>query len=227
MGRPIALRIAGGGFPVTVWNRSRGPAESLAAARWRGRAAATPAEAARDADVVITMLTDGPAVLAVLDGPDGVLAGLAPGAVVVDCSTTGAEYARQAAALCRDGRRRLPRLARSAAAPSSPSAASSASWSAASPTTSTGSGRCSSGSAHDRARRADRCRRRREGRRQRAAAHVQHRAGRVPGRRRRRPACPRTALFDVLAGGVLCQHVRRLQAGGLPRSRGRARSPST
>ena len=46
-------------------------------------------------------VTDGPAVLAVLDGPDGVLAGLAPGAVVVDCSTTGAEYARQAAALCR------------------------------------------------------------------------------------------------------------------------------
>jgi 3-hydroxyisobutyrate dehydrogenase-like beta-hydroxyacid dehydrogenase len=100
MGRPIAARIAGGGFPLTVWNRSPGPAESLAAEAG-GRAAATPAEAAQDADVVITMLTDGPAVLAVLDGPDGVLAGLRPGAVVIDCSTTGAEYARQAAALCR------------------------------------------------------------------------------------------------------------------------------
>jgi 3-hydroxyisobutyrate dehydrogenase-like beta-hydroxyacid dehydrogenase len=100
MGRPIAARIAGGGFPLTVWNRSPGPAESLAAEAG-GRAAATPAEAARDADVVITMLTDGPAVLAVLDGPDGVLAGLRSGAVVIDCSTTGAEYARQAAALCR------------------------------------------------------------------------------------------------------------------------------
>ena len=101
MGRPIAARVAAGGFPLTVWNRTL-EAASSAAADAGGRAAATPAEAARKADVVITMLTDGPAVLAVLDGPDGVLTGLRPGATVVDCSTTGAEYAGQAAALCRD-----------------------------------------------------------------------------------------------------------------------------
>jgi 3-hydroxyisobutyrate dehydrogenase-like beta-hydroxyacid dehydrogenase len=100
MGRPIAVRIAGGGFPLSVWNRSPGPAEAVAEDTG-ARAAATPAEAARGADVVVTMLTDGPAVLAVLDGPDGVLAGLAPGAVVIDCSTTGAEHARRAAELCR------------------------------------------------------------------------------------------------------------------------------
>lgn len=101
MGRPIATRIAGGGFALTAWNRSPGPAEAVAA-ETGGRAAATPAEAGRGADVVVTMLTDGPALLAVLDGPDGVLAGLRPGAVVVDCSTTGAEHARRAASLCRD-----------------------------------------------------------------------------------------------------------------------------
>jgi len=101
MGRPIALRIAAGGFPLTVWNRTPDAAESVAADTG-GRAASTPAEAAREADVVITMLTDGPAVLAVLDGPDGVLAGLRPGTTVVDCSTTGAASARQAAELCRD-----------------------------------------------------------------------------------------------------------------------------
>lgn len=100
MGRPIAVRIAAGGSPLSVWNRSPGAAESVAAEAG-GRAAATPAEAAGQADVVVTMLTDGPAVLAVLNGPDGVLAGLRPGGTVVDCSTTGAAYARQAAALGR------------------------------------------------------------------------------------------------------------------------------
>lgn len=101
MGRPIAHRIAAGGLPLTVWNRSPGVAESVSA-EVGGRAAETPAEAARSADVVVTMLTDGPAVLAVLDGPDGVLAGLRKGTTVVDCSTTGADSARRAAALCRD-----------------------------------------------------------------------------------------------------------------------------
>ena len=101
MGRPIAARIAAGGFPLTVWNRTPAAAEALAASTG-ARSAATPAEAGRNADVVITMLTDGAAVLDVLRGPDGVLAGSRPGAVVVDCSTTGADYARQAADLCRD-----------------------------------------------------------------------------------------------------------------------------
>jgi 3-hydroxyisobutyrate dehydrogenase-like beta-hydroxyacid dehydrogenase len=99
MGRPIATRIAHR-FPLTVWNRTPATAEALAAATG-ARTAATPAEASRDADVVVTMLTDGPAVLQVLGGPDGVLAGLRPGAVVVDCSTTGADHARRAADLCR------------------------------------------------------------------------------------------------------------------------------
>ena len=100
MGRAMAVRIAGGGFALSVWNRSPGPVGSVAADTG-ARAAGTPAEASRDADVVVTMLTDGPAVLAVLDGPDGVLAGARAGAVVVDCSTTGAEHARRAAQLCR------------------------------------------------------------------------------------------------------------------------------
>jgi 3-hydroxyisobutyrate dehydrogenase-like beta-hydroxyacid dehydrogenase len=101
MGTPIAVRIAGGGFPLTVWNRSPAAAEAVASSTG-ARPAGTPAEACRDADVVVTMLTDGPAVQEVLTGPDGVLAGLRPGAVVIDCSTTGTDHARQAAAACRD-----------------------------------------------------------------------------------------------------------------------------
>lgn len=99
MGTQMATRVAAGGFPLAVWNRSPEAARSLADATG-ATAAATPREAAQDADVVITMLTDGPAVLSVLDGPDGVLAGLRAGGVVVDCSTTGAELAGEAAELC-------------------------------------------------------------------------------------------------------------------------------
>ena len=99
MGTQMAGRVAAAGFPLSVWNRSPGAARSLAADTG-ATATTTPAEAARDVDVVITMLTDGPAVLSVLDGPDGVLAVARPGAVVVDCSTTGAETAKAAAQLC-------------------------------------------------------------------------------------------------------------------------------
>lgn len=101
MGTQMATRVAAAGFPLTIWNRSAEVARELA--RQTGATAAgTPRGAAVDADVVVTMLTDGPAVLAVLDGPDGALAGLRPGAVVVDCSTTGTDLAREAARICSD-----------------------------------------------------------------------------------------------------------------------------
>lgn len=99
MGQQMATRVAQAGFPTVLWNRTAETAHLLSAATG-ARVASTPADAARDADVVLTMLTDGPALLAVLGGPDGVLAGLRPGTVVVDCSTTGADLARQAARLC-------------------------------------------------------------------------------------------------------------------------------
>lgn len=99
MGRALAGRLAGHGLLVAVWNRTSGPARALAdrtGVAW----AATPAEAATQADVVLTVLSDGPALLEVLTGPEGVLAGLAPGGTVVDCSTTGAPAARRASGAC-------------------------------------------------------------------------------------------------------------------------------
>jgi 3-hydroxyisobutyrate dehydrogenase-like beta-hydroxyacid dehydrogenase len=83
MGQAMATRVAGAGFSLTVWNRSRGAAEAVVSATGAD-AAETPADASRSADVVMTMLTDGPAVLQVLAGPGGVLAGIKPGAAVVD-----------------------------------------------------------------------------------------------------------------------------------------------
>lgn len=99
MGTEMVTALTRQGFPVTVWNRT--PERANAAAEKTGAATAgSPALACQDADVVITMLTDGEAVLDTLTGDDGVLAGVREGAVVVDCSTIGADAARQVAELC-------------------------------------------------------------------------------------------------------------------------------
>jgi 3-hydroxyisobutyrate dehydrogenase-like beta-hydroxyacid dehydrogenase len=99
MGREMAARVAAAGFPLSVWNRTATVAQEFAA-QVSATAATSPAAAAHDADVVVTMLTDGDALLSVLQGEDGVLAGLRPGAVVVDSSTSGPERVRQARELC-------------------------------------------------------------------------------------------------------------------------------
>jgi 2-hydroxy-3-oxopropionate reductase len=85
MGRPMALNLRKRGFPVVVHSRSRGPVDLLVAAG--ATAASSPAEVARAARVVVTMLPDAPDVDAVLTGPDGLLAAVQPGTVIVDSST--------------------------------------------------------------------------------------------------------------------------------------------
>jgi 3-hydroxyisobutyrate dehydrogenase/2-hydroxy-3-oxopropionate reductase len=99
MGAEMVAVLSRQGFPVTVWNRTADRAVT-AAERTGAEVAPTPALACEDADVVITMLTDGEAVLRTLTGDDGILAGAREGAVVVDCSTIGARAAREAAGLC-------------------------------------------------------------------------------------------------------------------------------
>lgn len=87
MGRAMAANLARAGLPLLLQNRSEAVATELAA-ELGATAVATPREAA-GADVVITMLADADALFAVLDGPDGVLAGLRPGSVLVDMGTSG------------------------------------------------------------------------------------------------------------------------------------------
>jgi len=85
MGRPMAGHVMAKGYPLVVNSRSRGPVEALIAA---GAAeAATPAEVARQSDVIITMLPDTPDVEKVLTGPNGVLEGIKAGALVIDMSS--------------------------------------------------------------------------------------------------------------------------------------------
>lgn len=96
MGAPMAARLVDAGHDLTVWNRRPGPAGLLVE---RGAAeAATPSDAARGAEAVITMLATPEAVHEVVLGPDGVASGLAPGATLIEMSTVGPESVRRIAA---------------------------------------------------------------------------------------------------------------------------------
>lgn len=77
MGFPIARNIARAGIPVRAWNRSRGKAEPLS--EDGADIADSPADAARGAGIVITMLADEDAVIASMDGPDGALRAMSAG----------------------------------------------------------------------------------------------------------------------------------------------------
>jgi 3-hydroxyisobutyrate dehydrogenase len=87
IGRPMAARLAAApDITLAVWNRTSDRAGSFAA-ETRARHALTPADAARGADVAITCFPVSADVDAVLDGADGLLAGLARGALLVDCTS--------------------------------------------------------------------------------------------------------------------------------------------
>jgi 3-hydroxyisobutyrate dehydrogenase-like beta-hydroxyacid dehydrogenase len=98
MGGRVARRLLAAGHEVVGWNRS---AERTARLEQDGgRAAASPAEAARWAEVVITMVADPPALAAVTEGPDGVAAGASRSTTVIEMSTVGpAGVSRLASAL--------------------------------------------------------------------------------------------------------------------------------
>jgi 2-hydroxy-3-oxopropionate reductase len=92
MGAPMARRLLGAGFPVTVWNRD--PAKAASLADDGAQVAASPAEAVAAATVVFTMLTNGNAVADVLF-QRGVADTLLKDTVVVDCSSIAPPIARE------------------------------------------------------------------------------------------------------------------------------------
>lgn len=95
IGAPMAARLLEQGLPLLVWNRTAEKCEPLVA---RGaRRAATAAELAAAAGVVVTMVADGPALEAVVGGEHGIAAGLSPGAVHCDMSTIDVATSRRLA----------------------------------------------------------------------------------------------------------------------------------
>jgi len=96
MGRPMAKNLLKAGVPLVVHSRSQGPVDDVVAA---GAArASSPAEVARRATRVITMLPDSPDVAAAMEGPNGVFTALQRGSIVIDMSTIAPATARRLAA---------------------------------------------------------------------------------------------------------------------------------
>ncbi len=86
IGSPMARHLARGPFKLTVWNRSAEKTRVFALMH-RVNAAKTPAEAAKGAEVVITCLPSSREVKEVLQGSDGILAGIENGAMFIDCTS--------------------------------------------------------------------------------------------------------------------------------------------
>lgn len=96
MGSRMVKRLLDAGYTVTGWNRTRDKAQWLldAGMLW----ADTPRAVAEQTAIVFTMVTNTQAVQAVTQGPDGIIAGLAPGKIYVDMSTMSPRYSRELAA---------------------------------------------------------------------------------------------------------------------------------
>jgi 3-hydroxyisobutyrate dehydrogenase-like beta-hydroxyacid dehydrogenase len=94
MGSRMAANVARAGFPLTAWTHTPGKAERWAAEHG-ARAADTPAELARESDIVLSMLVDGDQVATVLLGEDGVLEAARDGLLCIDMSTIGPPQTRR------------------------------------------------------------------------------------------------------------------------------------
>jgi len=100
MGAPMAARLIEAVHEVTVWNRSREKAEPFAG---RARIADTPADAVRDVEASITMVTAQAALEDVLFGPDGVVGAVGAGATLIEMSTIGPDAVAAVAARMPEG----------------------------------------------------------------------------------------------------------------------------
>jgi 3-hydroxyisobutyrate dehydrogenase-like beta-hydroxyacid dehydrogenase len=100
MGQVIVPRLLDAGHVVRGWNRTPGKSAELEA---RGMLVApTPAEASKESDVVLSIVTDGAAVREVALGEAGIAKGLSPDAVYVDMSTISPEVSREVSAAFAD-----------------------------------------------------------------------------------------------------------------------------
>jgi 3-hydroxyisobutyrate dehydrogenase-like beta-hydroxyacid dehydrogenase len=87
MGHAMAAKLQAAGHDLSVWNRMPGRDEDLVSAG--ATRADTPADAVRDVEVVVTMLTDPPALETVLFGPDGAASAIPETATLIEMSTVG------------------------------------------------------------------------------------------------------------------------------------------
>jgi 2-hydroxy-3-oxopropionate reductase len=96
LGSAIIRRLVDCGFAPSVWNRDRAKLTTLLTSG--AIEARSPADLTRDCDFVITCVSDGPALEAVVFGDEGVAAGGSAGKVLIDMSTCAVEHTREMAA---------------------------------------------------------------------------------------------------------------------------------
>jgi 3-hydroxyisobutyrate dehydrogenase-like beta-hydroxyacid dehydrogenase len=99
MGSEMVLRLLEKGHTLTGYNRTQSKAARLMerGMKW----ASSPREVAAASDFTFSMVTNSPALEMVVEGPDGILAGLAPSKVLIDMSTVSPEFSRTVAAKVR------------------------------------------------------------------------------------------------------------------------------
>ncbi len=95
MGQPMALNLVKAGHKVAVFNRTPGKTGGLEKAG--ARAASSPADAARDASFVMTIVSDSAAMEEVALGRQGLIESILPGAILVDSSTISPVVSRKLA----------------------------------------------------------------------------------------------------------------------------------
>jgi 3-hydroxyisobutyrate dehydrogenase-like beta-hydroxyacid dehydrogenase len=102
MGKPMAHNLLRAGFPLVVWNRTKSKADDLVHAG--AKLAANPRDVAAQSDVLVTIVSDPPALDEVLFGSSGANTGaleaLRKGALLIDSSTVSPDTARRVAAAC-------------------------------------------------------------------------------------------------------------------------------
>lgn len=100
MGAPMAGHLLKDGYALTVYNRTSSKCTPLV--EKGAQQASSPAQAASQADIVITIVSDTPDVAEVIEGDGGVLDGIRPGSVVVDMSTVSPDLERRLDAKLRE-----------------------------------------------------------------------------------------------------------------------------
>jgi 3-hydroxyisobutyrate dehydrogenase-like beta-hydroxyacid dehydrogenase len=98
MGKPMGRNLLKAGFPLVVWNRTKSRADDLV--REGARLASSPRDVATQVEVLLTIVSDPPALEEVLNGPEGALDGLKRGSAYIDSSTVSPDLARQTAEAC-------------------------------------------------------------------------------------------------------------------------------
>ena len=95
MGRPMAANLLKAGHELTVWNRTASRADELVAQG--AKRASTPREVAAASEVILTIVSDPPALESVLWGENGVYSGLRRGSVMIESSTVSPGLEKRAA----------------------------------------------------------------------------------------------------------------------------------